>query len=303
MEEVQRSDYERSVMNIVSDEVLMTLGRISSLTFSPHPPNDRITWSRVRKSPNFDFRSSVVLGGVVLKDDSFSFVLQREGVDLRKLIDVFQDENSLKWEPKNRIFGEYLTFHPQHSNRRGVGPVFKHRLTHGIIYQIALGMRELHEFDILHRDLKASNVLISDIEKFPKFDQTRWIQLKVVDYECSIGVVGTGFWKAPEILRQLKDPKCKHPLHFMREVDVYSFAMTCYEVLTGSIPLEEYATSDYDVVLGGMRPSLPEYIPSWLRNLILCCWHDELAKRPTFEAIVEARMNLYNIFIKVPMNY
>jgi serine/threonine protein kinase len=64
-----------------------------------------------------------------------------------------------------------------------------------IMYRIALGMDWLHSHDIVHRDLKASNVLV--------MKEKNWTY--VADFECSVGVVGTGFWRAPEILQACKD--------------------------------------------------------------------------------------------------
>ena len=54
------------------------------------------------------------------------------------------------------------------------------------MYSIALGMDWLHNHNIVHRDLKASNVLVSEYEvgKYTCY---------VADFECSVGVVGTGF--------------------------------------------------------------------------------------------------------------
>lgn len=62
------------------------------------------------------------------------------------------------------------------------------------------------------------------------------------DYECSSEILGTRFSRAPEILLVLKQQRNDHvnaKLAFTQEADVYSFAMTCYEILTGCIPFEE----------------------------------------------------------------
>lgn len=61
------------------------------------------------------------------------------------------------------------------------------------MYKIAEGMDWLHRHNIVHRDLKAANVLHTMNE--------RGQACYVADYECSLGVVGTGFWRAPEILQ------------------------------------------------------------------------------------------------------
>ena len=50
----------------------------------------------------------------------------------------------------------------------------------------------------------------------------------VADYECSLGVVGTGFWRAPEILRALQiDNRNLNRKLFSYKADIYSFGMTC----------------------------------------------------------------------------
>lgn len=85
--------------------------------------------------------------------------------------------------------------------------------------------------------------------------------MSAVDYECSTGVVGTGFWRAPEILQQLKDGVPKSKIVFTKKSDVYSYGMTCFETVTGCIPFENYIrvrfTEGCDLVLNGERPKLP----------------------------------------------
>jgi serine/threonine protein kinase len=82
----------------------------------------------------------------------------------------------------------------------------------------------------------------------------------LADYECSIGVVGTQFWRAPEILLGAKN-KDNLPSSFIVKSVVYSYAMTCYDVLTGKFPFEDLGKdlqfTDYDHVLKVERPVLP----------------------------------------------
>jgi serine/threonine protein kinase len=67
--------------------------------------------------------------------------------------------------------------------------------------------------------------------------------------------------------------------------DVYSYGMTCYEVLTGGKPFEGHPQSDYSWVLGGNRPKLPNYSDPSTQALLAQCWHDDPSQRPTFESI------------------
>ncbi|KAG0562775.1 hypothetical protein KC19_9G170400 [Ceratodon purpureus] len=156
--------------------------------------------------------------------------------------------------------------------------------------QIAMAMEDLHSDGIVHNDLKAANVLISNsltgsepvTREYPLFC---W----VADYECSIGTIGTGFWRAPEILRNLDDLDLEY---FTKASDVYSFGMTCYEILTGLTPFEyeRHAQDSYEVVLRGDTPKLPSDIKPWIKALLKKCWHQTPSERPTFEEIVKIIM-------------
>ena len=144
-----------------------------------------------------------------------------------------------------------------------------------ISLQFAEGMDWLHRRDIIHRDLKASTILINTDccteEAFQCF---------VADFECSVGVVGTTSWRAPETLQASKATM------FSNYADIYSYGMTCYEVLTGKLPFEGLSEREgTTTVLLGCRPSLPFCLDSQLKRLIECCWHQDPEQRPSFTFI------------------
>jgi len=158
--------------------------------------------------------------------------------------------------------------------------VFSHRESIDIMRQIARGMQGLHEEGVLHRDLKAANVLLKR-----SVDQ---MSCHVADYECAMFVQGTGFWRAPEVLQELQKKEEDRNVEIWTEkVDVYSFGMTCYEILTGQIPFDGYTKSKWCDVIKGERPSLPDYIFPELRELVEACWHALPSQRPSFEDIIE----------------
>ncbi|KAG0625454.1 hypothetical protein M758_2G056700 [Ceratodon purpureus] len=198
----------------------------------------------------------VVQHGVLLKDGRFAFLMVREHEDLCCLI-----------ERRRLEIGE------------GRGP-FTKEVCEVIMCRMAQGMQWLHEHNIVHRDLKASNVLVSKNGA-----------ISVADFECSIGVVGTGFWRAPEILQAIKEKKVgERPEVFSREADVYAYGMTCYEILTGKIPFENHPLWDYNTVLNGGRPELPKYLEDWMCDLLRGCWEHNPKERPSFKDIL-------NIFV------
>lgn len=206
--------------------------------------------------------AGLIFAGTVLRDDRFAFVMQRYWGDLRKLIDARM----------------------QHR----VEPPFPEPQAIAIMSQIANGMEQLHRKEIPHRDLKASNVLVAvDMTQRtppdPRHDGTEF-SCVVADYECSVGVLGTGFWRAPEILVAVRDQTLRPGL-FTQQADVYSFAMTSYEILTGWVPFEELGPEGYDAVVTGRRPPLPHPMNSRVTELLCRCWHSNPAERPSFSEI------------------
>jgi serine/threonine protein kinase len=182
----------------------------------------------------------------------------------------------------------------------------------GLMKAIASGIKELHGSGLIHKDLKASNILLSHtpqppVEEWlsprnflrdtPNYHYMRitnsdsksismrsWvIEVKVGDYESSDGVVGTGFYRAPEVLRALRD---KTEVEYSAAVDVYSFGMVCYQLLTGKYPFQGHRMSDYDLVLSGTRPDVSDEVP-WMRELLHRCWDEDPHQRPGWDEILE----------------
>jgi len=145
--------------------------------------------------------------------------------------------------------------------------------------RIAYGMKYLHEKGIIHRDLKATNIFLR------KRDQG--LQIIVADFECSLGVVGTGFWRAPEILLALKNGSS---IDFSEKVDVYSYGMTCFEVVTSCLPFEgelEACRISIDLIIEGQRPKLPSDLDVTWKDLIEKCWNPIPNERPSFSEIFQ----------------
>ncbi|KAG0557743.1 hypothetical protein KC19_11G153900 [Ceratodon purpureus] len=193
-----------------------------------------------------------------LEDGKFAFVMMKYWGDLRSLINLKVKNNNSR------------------------GPPFSHAEAARTMLDIAKGMKELHDRGVLHRDLKAANVLIT---RNPLKDG--WWRCKVADYESSMQVQGTGFWRAPEVLKELLKQGCDRDEGIWTEkVDIYSYAMTCYEVLTGLIPFFGYVKSDWKRVIDGERPHLPDFVDFGLKGLVERCWDVEPHNRPEFDTII-----------------
>jgi serine/threonine protein kinase len=164
---------------------------------------------------------------------------------------------------------------------------FSKREAKSLITQIAAGMAFLHAQGVFHRDLKAGNVLVHE--------HPDRLHPKITDFGASqdfyvaspVDSVGTGYWRAPEIFRAMRDHR---QFEYTVKADVYSFAMVCYEILSGKEPFKDHKLSQYDFLIDSSavheRPSLPGDQNDPLNKLIRTCWDDVPERRPTFRDIL-----------------
>jgi len=164
-----------------------------------------------------------------------------------------------------------------------------------ILKAIASGMKELHGCGFIHKNLKGSNVFVSPIlfesmctmkghmfgmnppmdrsifatSRFHYNDDLEWIDVKIGDYECSDGVVGTWCFKAPEMLQALRDGT---NVKYSPFVDVYGFDMLSYKLFIGKLPVQDHPLLKYDLVLLGKRHDISNSSwELWMRRLLQCC--------------------------------
>jgi len=206
----------------------------------------------VMKAFGHDFGLCRMIGVSVDEKDRVSTVMELMGGDLRHLL---EDEDSrLSYEDRKLI-----------------------------LWVVASGMKKLHDCGIIHKDLKASNVLVRAIP-FGFTNEWTWNDFKLGDYESSDSVVGgTGFFRAPEVLRAVRDGT---NIEYSTAVDVYGFGMLCYEVFSGKYPFEGHPLSDYDLVLSGKRPDISDSSwKPWMRTLLQRCWDENPLQRPGWDEI------------------
>ncbi len=172
-----------------------------------------------------------------------------------------------------------------------------------IMLQIAEGMEYLHRKGIVHRDLKSMNILVNAVS-IPEMVDAGYVQAKVADFSTAIAStsclaekhvpqtcslrecfselepVGTTRWMAPELVNH--EISWGNPF----KTDVYSFAITCSEILTGQVPFESIRGTEVRAwVKEGRRPTLPASLPTSLSSLIECCWDTDARMRPPFSEI------------------
>ena len=162
------------------------------------------------------------------------------------------------------------------------------------IYGIASGMAFLHSHEIILRDLKPDNILFDDY-LFPKIIDFGLSKRLVNDIQNDkSGVVGTVAYIAPEVfLNETYD----------KPVDVYSFAMVVYEIMTNNRPFGNLTPFKIvpEIINNKKRPEFTEEIPDCYKKLMEKCWSQEPNERPTFNEIVDILRNDSN-FITEDVN-
>lgn len=147
-----------------------------------------------------------------------------------------------------------------------------------ISIDISKGMNYLHQNNIIHRDLKAANLLLDEHEVVKVAD------FGVARVKAQTGVMtaetGTYRWMAPEVIEHKP---------YDHKADVFSFGVVLWELLTGKLPYE-YLTplqAAVGVVQKGLRPTIPKNTPPKLAELLEKCWQQDPSLRPDFTEIIE----------------
>ncbi|KAK1377121.1 Serinethreonine-protein kinase ht1 [Heracleum sosnowskyi] len=167
-----------------------------------------------------------------------------------------------------------------------------------IMLQIARGMEYLHSRKIYHGDLNPSNILLkasnpsSEGNVQAKVTGFGVTSIKSSTYRTKSGNQHGGdpvIWYAPEVLAEQEQPGNKNCSKYTEKADIYSFAMLCFELLTGKVPFEDndYLQEDKMVrnILLGIRPLFPHPSPKYIVNLLRKCWQVQPSNRPSFSSI------------------
>jgi len=158
---------------------------------------------------------------------------------------------------------------------------------------VARGLLWIHSNGVLHRDLKLENLLLDPhgevkVCDFGLADNTggmKWIW-------DNKGRKGSPLYMAPEVLQ-------KKALN--SKVDVYSFGLILWELLSGKRAFQEHLKhNDLAIFTSAVcekleRPAIPpsekNNDKAWnnvfVVNLIKKCWHDKAKDRPDFQEIYD----------------
>mmetsp|Transcript_18618 Transcript_18618/g.39994 ORF Transcript_18618/g.39994 Transcript_18618/m.39994 type:complete len:707 (-) Transcript_18618:573-2693(-) len=161
----------------------------------------------------------------------------------------------------------------------GAEPLPGHQML-AIWLGVARGMQHLHQYNVLHRDLKSANLLLDDMGsvKIADFGLSRVHETSGAK-QILTGGLGTPQWMAPEVMLHMS---------YSQKADVYSFGMVMWECITQQVPYKDMPVlaASHGVAYQGLRPDIPKHVDERIAALIRSCWAPVADQRPSFEQIV-----------------
>ena len=167
-----------------------------------------------------------------------------------------------------------------------------------IAFDIARGLNSLFfttGVHLIHRDVRSENIFIFSLDENNVSD-IESVHAKLGDFS-NIVIASPSYsqrisnyqYTAPEALRgSLFVP-------YSRKIDVYSFGILFWEILTGKIPFHELSDHSRtcnrieEEIINGYRPSiddLPHDVPEHITQIIQECWDPNPNFRPNFGKII-----------------
>lgn len=160
---------------------------------------------------------------------------------------------------------------PYYKNGSLQGKMFSmDELRHTIIPCINEALRVLHENDIIHKDLKPSNIMLLDDKKHVAIID--FGISSVVEQGSTVLVTKTGMtpeYSAPETFRNL----------FLEESDYYSFGITLYELYCGYTPYKNMNAEEIAQFTAVQRIPFPQDMPKELQDLISAVTYFDITNR------------------------
>ena len=174
------------------------------------------------------------------------------------------------------------------------------------VLESATGLAEVHDANVVHSDIKAANILV-DKRRTAKISDlgtgrvTRGLtgtSTMMGTATQGAGAKGSPLWMAPELV---EDPSVAPSM----ASDVYSLAVTAWEILTTRLPYHNEKNEVVNDILtlkamnalvkGTLRPdvnAIRQDCPAAIITLLKKAWSSDMSERPTMAKVVDELMRI-----------
>ncbi|KAF8931729.1 hypothetical protein BGZ58_007450 [Dissophora ornata] len=185
-------------------------------------------------------------------------------------------------EETANIFLEYVSGGSIESCLKRSGP-FPEAVIRSFTRQILLGLEYIHSKKIVHRDIKAANVLVDEqgVCKISDFGISKRNAQNQGGYDENVGSLqGSIFWMAPEMVTSKA---------YGAKVDIWSFGCLVLEMFTGQQPWKGYAPQQALFTIGNSsaHPPIPENISEEGQRFLARCFITDANLRPTASELIQ----------------
>ncbi|KAF9110544.1 hypothetical protein BGX27_006204 [Mortierella sp. AM989] len=150
-----------------------------------------------------------------------------------------------------------------------------------IAREVLQALGYLHKHGIIHRDIKAANILLTDEGRVQLCDFGVAGQVTMNSLKRN-SFVGTPYWMAPEVIREGQTYDYK--------ADIWSLGITIYEIATGNPPFADQDPMRAVSLIPKSRPAQLEgdWTPA-MKEFVAFCLHEEPNERPSAEDLLKTK--------------
>jgi serine/threonine protein kinase len=188
------------------------------------------------------------------------------------------------------IIMELVEGKPLNTLIAGEGLPVESVLRYGV--QIAAALSHSHGRNIIHRDLKSSNIVVTPeglvkvldfgLAKRSEKDLLEGVTQTIGPLDTAQGLTGTLQFMAPEMLRGLETD---------HRIDIWALGVVLYEAASGQLPFKGRTAFEISsAILHDLPPQLPSRVPTGLWAIIQRCLAKDPAQRYQQAAEVQAAL-------------
>ena len=147
-----------------------------------------------------------------------------------------------------------------------------------ITREVLSALSYLHSNNIIHRDIKAANILLTDDARVKLCDFGVAGQVSLTSLKRN-SFVGTPYWMSPEVIRRSS---------YDFKADIWSLGITIYEMATGNPPYAQYDPVKAIFLIPRNPPAVLEgSFSKTLKDFVALCLNDDPQARPSADDLLK----------------